>query len=110
MAYGSDEKLGCYQNDCSWTDTFAAREMEECAAVCAGVLDCAYWSYTQSDDSDGSGGCCLRSAAARPGVGVGVVSGTKACGEAALALRKRRLEQVCRIGRGHRGGWQCSGG
>ncbi|KAF4687805.1 hypothetical protein FOZ60_003474 [Perkinsus olseni] len=58
MAFGSDEKLGCYQADCSWTDTFAAREMEECAAVCAGVPDCAFWSYTQSDDSDGRGiGC-----------------------------------------------------
>ncbi|KAF4703585.1 hypothetical protein FOZ63_003155, partial [Perkinsus olseni] len=103
MAFGSDEKLGCYQADCSWTDTFAARGMEECAAVCAGVPDCAFWSYTQSDDPDGRGGCCLRSAAARPRVGVGVVSGTKACGEAALAIRKRRSEQVCRIGRGHRG-------
>ncbi|KAF4726784.1 hypothetical protein FOZ62_007996, partial [Perkinsus olseni] len=93
MAFGSDEKLGCYQADCSWTDTFAARGMEECAAVCAGVPDCAFWSYTQSDDPDGRGGCCLRSAAARPRVGVGVVSGTKACGEAALAIRKRRSEQ-----------------
>ncbi|KAF4711073.1 hypothetical protein FOZ63_028945 [Perkinsus olseni] len=93
MALGSDEKLGCHQEDCSWTDTFAARDMEECAAVCAGVPDCAFWSYNQSDDSDGRGGCCLRAAAARPRVGVGVVSGTKACGEAALAIRKRRPEQ-----------------
>ncbi|KAF4743444.1 hypothetical protein FOZ62_015595 [Perkinsus olseni] len=93
MALGSDEKLGCHQEDCSWTDTFAARDMEECAAVCAGVPDCAFWIYNQSDDSDGRGGCCLRAAAARPRVGVGVVSGTKACGEAALAIRKRRPEQ-----------------
>ncbi|KAF4738710.1 hypothetical protein FOZ62_024088, partial [Perkinsus olseni] len=93
MAFGSDEKLGCYKEDCSWTDTFMARGTEECAAVCAGVPDCAYWSYSQSDESDGRGGCCLRSAAARAGVGVGVVSGTQACGDAALALRKRRPEQ-----------------
>jgi len=41
---------GCYQNDCVYSDKFAASSMESCAQVCLSLPACSYWMWGKEED------------------------------------------------------------
>merc|ERR1712096_149492 len=69
-------KEGCFEDDCSNTDKFAATKVESCARVCASVDLCKWWTYGEQDDMKK---CFLRVGDMGRESSDGWISGTKAC-------------------------------
>mmetsp|Transcript_118356 Transcript_118356/g.264588 ORF Transcript_118356/g.264588 Transcript_118356/m.264588 type:complete len:143 (+) Transcript_118356:50-478(+) len=67
---------GCFEDDCSSTDKFAAETTESCAKVCNSVELCRFWTH---GEQDGMKKCFLRVGDAGRESLEGWTSGEKAC-------------------------------
>merc|ERR1719362_2759599 len=81
-------KEGCWQNDCTKTDKFVCPSPAECAAACAQVDICRFWTY-----EPGIVKCFMRSSDEGREANPEFVSGTRDClpPNAHVAAGKRRV-------------------
>ncbi|CAD7970115.1 unnamed protein product [Amoebophrya sp. A120] len=78
-AFGAIE--GCYNDDCTMTDKFAAPDFETCINMCYTIPECTWWSFG-TEKSDNMTKCWIRVAddgREELGEGSGFVSGAKVC-------------------------------
>ncbi|CAD7952732.1 unnamed protein product [Amoebophrya sp. A25] len=73
-AFGATE--GCYNDDCSMTDKFAAKSYESCINVCYTIPECSWWSFGQED---GQSKCWIRVADDGREHQEGFITGAKVC-------------------------------
>lgn len=67
---------GCFQNDCQYSDKFAASSIESCPRVCLSLPDCEFWMWGQEE---GKHKCWFRLGDDGRQAGEGWVSGSRAC-------------------------------
>lgn len=69
---------GCFQDDCTLSDKFAAKSMESCINLCYTVPECSWWTF---GEENGQGKCWIRVAddGREKQEGKGWVSGAKVC-------------------------------
>jgi len=72
---------GCWQNDCTNTDKFAALDRGICARACAQAEDCTHWSF---GEQDGTTKCFLRKSDAGREQAEGWTTGSKECSPPSL--------------------------
>jgi hypothetical protein len=67
---------GCWLDDCTYTDKFAAASFAECGAACASVPECQFWSFGEEAEQYK---CWLRVSSLGEDSAVGALSGEKSC-------------------------------
>jgi hypothetical protein len=70
------KSYGCFLDDCTYSDKFVAVSDMECAALCAQLPECNFWS---TGEEEGEQKCWLRESDGGKEALAGALSGTKAC-------------------------------
>eukprot|EP00812_Abedinium_dasypus_P007673 NODE_1977_length_1021_cov_110.881988.p1 GENE.NODE_1977_length_1021_cov_110.881988~~NODE_1977_length_1021_cov_110.881988.p1 ORF type:complete len:290 (-),score=64.46 NODE_1977_length_1021_cov_110.881988:125-994(-) len=71
--------MGCWNEDCTYSDKFRSHSMGLCARACAAVDGCGFWSYG-TQPQDGGWMCYLRKGGTARQELLEFYSGTSACG------------------------------